>query len=58
MTYSNEVVRALGQQATDSRIMIMRTGMTSPHGRRWRMRISDPIYAAFLGAKQDIRIMR
>lgn len=58
LTYGNEFVRKLGRQTTDSRIMMLRTGMTSPHGRRWRMRISDPIYGAFLGGNQDEKLTR
>jgi len=58
ITYSNEFVRELGRQATDSRIAMVRTGMTSTHGRRWRMKISDPIYAGFLGGNQDTRLTR
>lgn len=58
ITYSRELVRQLGRQATDARIMVLRTGMTSTHGRRWRLRISDPVYAAFLGANQNTVVMR
>ena len=58
ITYGNEFIRKLGRQATDSRIMMLRTGMTSTHGRRWRLKISDPIYGAFLGGNQDTRLTR
>jgi hypothetical protein len=58
ITYGNEFVRELGRQATDSRIMMTRTGMTSTHGRRWRMKISDPVYGGFLGGNQDTRLTR
>jgi len=58
ITYGYEFIRELGMQATDSRIAMVRTGMTSTHGRRWRLRISDPIYAAFLGGNQDTRLTR
>ena len=58
ITYGNEFIRQLGRQATDSRIMMLRTGMTSPHGRRWRLRISSPVYVGFLGGNQDTRVMR
>ena len=58
ITYGNEFVRALGRQATDTRIMMTRTGMTSNHGRRWRLKISDPVYGAFLGGNQDTRLTR
>ena len=58
ITYGTEFVRSLGRQAEDSRISMLRTGMTSPHGRRWRLRISAPVYVAFLGANQDTRLAR
>jgi hypothetical protein len=58
LTYGNEFIRPLGRQTTDSRIIMTRTGQTSNHGRRWRMKISDPIYAGFLGGTQDTRLMR
>jgi hypothetical protein len=58
ITWGNEFIRQLGRQATDSRIMILRTGLTSPHGRRWRLRISSPVYGGFLGGNQDIKVMR
>jgi len=56
ITYGNEFTRALGRQATTSRIMVLRTGMTGNTGRRWRLKISDPIYSAFVGATQDTKL--
>lgn len=58
ITYGNEFTRALGRQATTSRIMVLRTGMTGTTGRRWRLKISDPIYAAFEGGSQDTQLRR
>jgi hypothetical protein len=58
ITYGNEFVRQLGRQATDSRIAMVRTGMTSTHGRRWRLKISDPVYGGFLGGNQDTKLTR
>jgi hypothetical protein len=58
ITYGNEFVRALGRQATDTRIIMTRTGQTSNHGRRWRLKISDPVYGGFLGGNQDTRLTR
>jgi len=58
ITYGNEFIRDLGRQATDTRIAMVRTGMTSTHGRRWRLKISDPVYGAFLGGNQDTRLTR
>lgn len=58
ITWGNEFIRSLGVQATDSRIMMLRTGLTSPHGRRWRLKISDPVYGGFLGGNQDEKLTR
>ena len=51
-----EFVRKLGRQAETSRITVLRSGMTGTVGRRWRLKVSDPIYAAFLGATQDTQL--
>lgn len=56
LNYGNEFTRELGIQATPSRIMMLRTGMTGNVGRRWRLKISDPIYGAFLGGTQDMQL--
>ncbi|HEV8492025.1 MAG TPA: hypothetical protein VGR76_07130, partial [Candidatus Angelobacter sp.] len=56
ITWSRELVRALGPQATPQRITVLRTGMTGVQGRRWRLKVSDPIYVAFLGATQDLTL--
>jgi hypothetical protein len=53
INWSNEFVRKLGRQAETSRIIMLRSGMTGNTGRRWRLKVSDPIYAALLGATQD-----
>jgi hypothetical protein len=58
LIYGNEFIRQLGLQTTDSRIKMLRTGMTSTHGRRWRLKISDPVYGGFLGGNQDTRLTR
>lgn len=56
VTWGNEVVRDLGRQATpESRITVLRSGMTETQGRRWRLRVSDPVYVAFMGATQDMQ---
>jgi hypothetical protein len=56
ITYGNEFSRELGRQSTQSRIVMLRTGMTGNEGRRWRLKISDPVYGGFLGGKQDSEI--
>lgn len=56
ITWSNEYVRKLGRQATPQRITMLRTGMTGVQGRRWRLKVSDPVYVGFLGATQDTQL--
>lgn len=58
ISWGNELTRHIGPQTTDARIVMLRTGMTSNHGRRWRLRISDPVYGAFLGGNQKTAVMR
>jgi hypothetical protein len=57
-TWSNEFVRELGAQATPQKVSILRTGMTGVEGRRWRLKVSDAVYVAFLGATQDSELRR
>lgn len=57
-TWGNEFMRSLGSQTTPSRITLLRTGMTGNNGRRWRMKISDPVYGGFLGATQNTLLRR
>lgn len=53
-TWSDPMFRALGVQAdTDQRVWITRLGQSGPAGRRWRLDISDPVYAAFLKGTQS-----
>lgn len=55
VTWGLELVRQLGRQTTpEARVTLTRTGMTGTQGRRWRLKISDPVYAAFLGGTQDM----
>lgn len=56
LTWSSEFVRDLGRQATESRVTMLRTGMAGPYGRRWRLKISDPVYGGFLGGRQDTEL--
>lgn len=57
-TWSRQLVRQLGPQATPQRITVLRSGMTGTQGRRWRLQVSDAVYVAFLGASQDTRLTR
>lgn len=56
LSYGNEFQRALGREYEASRIVMLRTGMTGVQGRRWRLRISDPVYGGFLGGTQDMSL--
>jgi hypothetical protein len=58
ISWSNEFVRELGAQATPQRVTLLRTGMTGVQGRRWRLRVTDPVYTAFLGGTQDTELVR
>lgn len=49
MTFGNALLRELGTQGEFSRIEINRTGITQRVGRQWKIQISDPVEAAFLG---------
>lgn len=56
ITWSKEYVRKLGRQATPQRVTILRTGMTTAVGRRWRLTVSDPVYVAFMGGTQSMSL--
>jgi hypothetical protein len=56
ITWSQEFIRKLGRQATPQRITMLRTGMTGAQGRRWRVKVTDPVYVAFMGATQDTQL--
>jgi hypothetical protein len=56
ITWSQEFIRKLGRQATPQRVTMLRTGMSGVQGRRWRLKVSDPVYVAFMGATQDTQL--
>jgi hypothetical protein len=56
ITWSQEFIRKLGRQATVQRVTMLRTGMSGVQGRRWRLKVSDPVYVAFMGATQDTQL--
>jgi hypothetical protein len=58
LSWSKEYQRSLGAQYQTTRITMFRTGMTSTEGRRWRLKVSDPVYVSFLGATQDLVLRR
>jgi len=58
MTYSSEYQRELGRMQTASRVTMLRSGMTGDTGRRWRLKISDPVYGGLLGGTQSLELRR
>lgn len=58
LTWSNELVRSLGVQATQQTVSVFRTGMTGRQGRRWRLKVSANVYVGFLGGTQSIEARR
>jgi len=49
-SYSVPLTRDLGrQQVVDGRISVNRAGLTGVHGRRWKLRVSAPVYVGLLG---------
>jgi hypothetical protein len=58
VTWGNELARDLGRQATPTRVTVFRTGMTGVQGRRWRLKVSDPVYVAFFGGTQESSLTR
>lgn len=58
VTWGNEVTRKLGRQATPSRVMVLRTGMTGNQGRRWRLKASANVPIEFMGGSQEMALTR
>jgi len=56
LSWSNEFARKLGRQYTQSRVTMLRSGMTGSEGRRWRLKVSAAVYAAFRGGSQDTQL--
>jgi hypothetical protein len=56
LSWSNEFARKLGRQYTESRVTMLRSGKTGPEGRRWRLKVSAAVYAAFRGGSQDTQL--
>lgn len=54
-SWGNPLVRALGAQAETkrTRVTVMNMGLSSPQGDRWRLDITDPVYASFMGGTQS-----
>ena len=56
--WGKEKVLPLGRQSEAQNIRVLRTGQTKGTGRRWRLKVSGPVYSAFLGATQDTELTR
>jgi hypothetical protein len=55
ITWSNPILRKLGRQSVPQQLisLVSCTGRTTWMGRRWRIDISDPVYAGFLFGTQS-----
>jgi hypothetical protein len=55
VTWGNPLMRPLGTQANAlrSRVSVLNQGLTGPMGTRWRLDITDPVYASLMGATQS-----
>jgi hypothetical protein len=53
LNWSNPRQRKLGRQAVNQLISVFRTGMSTRHGRRWRLEITDPVYVSIMAGDQS-----
>ncbi len=52
--WSNPVLRSLGAQAhSEQRVSATSLGRTGAQGRRWRLDVTDPVYAGVMGATMN-----
>jgi hypothetical protein len=58
INWGMEMVRSTGRQSESINIRVLRTGQTTAVGRRWRLKVSGPVYAALLGATQSTELTR
>jgi hypothetical protein len=58
ISWSDPMLRKLGRQSVNANISVFRTGMSSRHGRRWRLDISDAIYVSIFGGDQSTEMRR
>jgi hypothetical protein len=50
VTWANPLLRDLGRQGESrTAVRVNRTGLTTQHGRRWRLTVSDPVAWALMG---------
>lgn len=58
-SWSNPLMRQLGGQGDYRRqVRINRCGLTSHHGRRWRLVSSSPVYRTLRGGRMDVNARR
>lgn len=50
------VVRKIGRQAQYKDVSVFQVGLTTRHGRRWRLDFSDPVYFALFGGDQAAEV--
>jgi hypothetical protein len=58
-TWSVPLFRKMGRQArADTKLVVLRTGMSRTHGRRWRLDVDDPVYVSFLAGDMSPELRR
>jgi hypothetical protein len=56
VNWSVEVQRKMGRQARYQNVSVLRAGLSTRHGRRWRIDISDPVYVAIFSGDQSAEL--
>lgn len=51
--WSNPLFREIGRQGQAPSVFVTRTGLTGKLGRRWRLRVADPVYVGLMGGDQN-----
>jgi hypothetical protein len=55
--WGNPLHRELGVQGRgEQRVMVTRTGMAGPMGRRWRLDVTDPVHVGLMGGDQATQL--
>ncbi len=54
--WSNPLHRMLGREGRYATLLsVLNTGLTSAQGRKWRLRVSDPVPVTVMGGTQEIK---
>lgn len=53
LSYSNPLLREIGRQGLASRVTLARTGLCGQQGRRWRLRVSDPVHVGLMAGDEE-----